>query len=139
MMDKMARRIGESFTWVMGMVMEGASKKQKALLPLLAVLMMGFPLQNHYNRWMAAVFDDTPISKQENKNLNKAMMGGMPVIIVVIVPFMVIHYLLNMKAMDQALPTLLGLLTLDSLVVGLLAALMGATLYVIYRDARLKN
>ena len=76
MMDKMARRIGESFTWVMDMVMEGASKKQKALLPLLAVLMMGFPLQNHYNRWMAAVFDDTPISKQENKNLNKAMMGG---------------------------------------------------------------
>ena len=63
MMDKMARRIGESFTWVMDMVMEGASKKQKALLPLLAVLMMGFPLQNHYNRWMAAVFDDTPISK----------------------------------------------------------------------------
>lgn len=88
MMDKMARRIGESFTWVMGMVMEGASKKQKALLPLLAVLMMGFPLQNHYNRWMAAVFDDTPISKQENKNLNKAMMGGVaPAIIVVIVPF----------------------------------------------------
>ena len=104
----MARRIGESFTWVMDMVMEGASKKQKALLPLLAVLMMGFPLQNHYNRWMAAVFDDTPISKQENKNLNKAMMGGMPVIIVVIVPFHGYSLFVEYESDGSSAPHLIG-------------------------------
>ena len=40
--------------------------------------------------------------------------------------------------MGQTLPKLWMLLTLDSILVGVLAALMGAVFYVVYRDARRK-
>ena len=100
---------------------------------------MGFPLQNRMNAWMASVFDDSPIAKEENRDLNKAMMGGMsPVIIIAILPIFVLHYFLNMAAMGQTLPKLWMFLTLDSILVGVLAALMGAVFYVVYLDARRK-
>ena len=125
--------------WIIGKLLENASIKQKTLLPLLAVLLMGFPLQNRMNAWMASVFDDSPIAKEENRDLNKAMMGGMsPVIIIAILPIFVLHYFLNMAAMGQTLPKLWMFLTLDSILVGVLAALMGAVFYVVYRDARRK-
>ena len=125
--------------WIIEILLDNASIKQKTILPLLVVLLMGFPLQNRMNAWIATVFDDSPIAKEENRSLNKAMMGGLsPVIIITILPLFILHYVLNMASMGQTLPKLWMLLTLDSILVGVLAALMGAVFYVVYRDARRK-
>jgi len=123
--------------WIFGLLIENASMKQKYLWPLIAGILICFPLQTRTNAWMAAVFDDKPLSMQENQNLKKAMMGMMaPVILIPILPLMALHYFLNLQSMGQPLNVLWGLLTLDSLIVGVLATLMGASFYVVYRDAR---
>ena len=123
--------------WVFGLLIENASANQRTLWPLIIGVLMTFPLQGLMNRWFATVFDDRPLSQQENQSLKKAILGMMiPVTIATIGPLMALHYFLNIKSMGQPLHNLWLLLTLDSLVAGVLATLMGATLYVIYRDAR---
>ena len=121
---------------VVGMFKADATAAQKNVLPILAVMVLGFPLQSKMNAWMARVFDDTPLSVHENKALNKAMMGGALVTIASVLPLMVGHYYLNTLAMGGSALALFVLLTLDSVVIGALAALMGAAFYVVYRDVR---
>lgn len=122
---------------IVAMVHIGASPKQKMLIPLVIVLLLGFPLQNGMNKWMAQVFDDAPLRTDENAALNKAFKGGMsPVIILSILPMMIVHYGLNMWAMGKSLGLIILLLSLDSLLVGFLGVLMGATTYVVYSGAR---
>ena len=118
------------------MLKADATAAQKNVLPILAVMVLGFPLQSKMNAWMARVFDDTPLSVHENKALNKAMMGGALVTIASVLPLMVGHYYLNTLAMGGSALALFVLLTLDSVVIGALAALMGAAFYVVYRDVR---
>jgi hypothetical protein len=113
------------------------SAAKAMLIPFLLLLFAGFPLQNKINGWMAYVFDDTPLSDMQNKSLNKAMKGGFSaVILATFLPTMVLHYFLNMQAMGGTAAQLWVLLTLDSFVVGVLACLLGASYYVVYRDGR---
>lgn len=114
-----------------------ATAAQKIILPLVAIMLLGLPLQTRVNRWMARVFDDAPLSEGENKALMKAMMGWPTLILVLaIMPFMALHYYLNNAAMGAPEFGLYALLGLDSLLVGWLALVMGASYYVLYRNAR---
>lgn len=122
---------------VVELLIEGATAKQKMAYPLLAFLLLGFPLQMKMNNWLTRIFDDEPLREGDNKALNKAFKGGLsPVFLLSVLPLFVLHYALNTWAMGQTMALIVPLLGLDSLVVGLLAVLMGASTYVVYRDAR---
>ena len=122
---------------LVSMVYTGATPTQKMLIPLVMVLILGFPMQNGMNKWVTQVFDDAPLRSGENAALNKAFKGGAsPVIIVSILPMMILHYGLNIWAMGQSLGLIVVLLIADSLLVGFMGVLMGASAYVVYRYAR---
>lgn len=113
------------------------SETRATLIPLLVLFLAGFPLQSKMNGWMARIFDDAPLSEAQNKSLNKTMKGGFNVVIIAaFLPLMALHYFLNIQAMGGTAAQLWGLLTIDSVVVGLLACLLGSALYVVYRDGR---
>ena len=57
-------------------------------------------------------------------------------IILSILPMMIVHYGLNIWAMGKPLGLVILSLSADSLLVGFLGVLMGATTYVVYRDVR---
>lgn len=119
------------------LIIKDASNQMRMIAPMLFIIVAAFPLQSLMNKGMAKVLDDMPLSETENQAMTKAMMGGFaPLMILAIAPWMVLHYMLNIKAMGQSLPTLWAILTLDSVVVGVLGALMAAAIYMIYRDAR---
>ena len=107
------------------------------LLPLLIGLMILFWIQIKYAGAMATMFDDEAMSEAETKRFNR-LTGGqfLPVAIVTVLPLMVIHYQLNFLAVDQGLAALAAILVVDSIVVGMLACLLGALSFAIYQAAR---
>ena len=107
------------------------------LLPLLIGLMILFWVQTKYAGAMATMFDDEAMSEAEAKRFNR-LSGGqfLPVALVTVLPLMAIHYQLNFMAVDQGLAALATILVVDSMVVGMLACLLGALSFVIYQAAR---
>lgn len=62
-----------------------------------------------------------------------------PVMVVSFFPALALHYALNILAMGQGGFLLSFILLIDSFLVGLLAALLGSSCYVLYKDARRKT
>ena len=119
-------------------VLPSATPKQTVLIPLLFIFLLGLPLQNKMSHWMGNLFDDKPLQSDEAKSVNKAMKGGLSLVFLMsVLPLMAVHYGLNIIAMGQSNAGLIMLLSFDSLVVGLLGVLLGASTYVIWRDARM--
>ncbi len=111
--------------------------KLRPVLPLIILSIIILPLQFKTIGAIATVFGDTPMSKQEKSRLNKLMsVDFFLVLLTAIVPAMALHYVLNSFAMDKAGIVLFTVLAFDSILVGVLAALLAACTYVVYKEAR---
>lgn len=104
------------------------------LLPL--VLMM-WPLQARSLQWTAAVLGDESFAPQRARALaNRWAAQSILATMIAPTPAIVMHYALHAAAVDQPLGTQIAVLAADSILVGFIAALLGATAWVTYRDVR---
>jgi len=114
----------------------GLSKTFIRFSPAIIIVGLVWPIQDRLLKVFASIFEDdnpTPISKKTLKvwsNYSTLVMG------VSILPFMVLHYFLNDQAIDKIFAVQFIFLSMDSALVGLMAAVLGAAIWVGYREAR---
>jgi len=123
--------------WVLDISGLPVSQNQRVLISLLVIIIGSSSWQNHFNRCFAEIIEDRAVEKQEQKSINKALfIGFIFLMIPAVLPAMALHYGLGGLAMGAGGGGLFGILLIDSFVVGVLAALLAATFYVMFRDAR---
>lgn len=123
--------------WLLSLLDSSIAFMKRVLLSLCLWVGAGALMQSHVNNWLAKIYGEAPLLEQENKAISKVMLGGFsPVIVASFFPALALHYALNIFAMGKGFFLLSILLFIDSFVVGLLAALLGASCYVVYKDAR---
>ena len=114
----------------------GLSEKMNRLVPVLLFFASMWHLQDATFKMFASILDDddtTPISKKATKYfINQSL----PLFLLVVGPAMVLHYYLNWGATDKNFVIQASMLIIDSFLVGVMAVLIGAVTWVVYRDAR---
>ena len=121
---------------ILGAVVPGFTASKVILLSLCIFLALSIPFQNKINRWLAKFWGFSVPNREQNKAINRALFAnGLPVQFAAIMPAMALHYWFGYLAMSMSGFKLYWLLGLDSILVGILAALMASAIYVLFRDA----
>jgi hypothetical protein len=110
----------------------------RGFLPILLLLVATYPFQKKTYAVMAAILDDVPMDRTQRKTAARAWIReSWAVLLVAIAPAMILHYYLNLRAVDAGAAVQVALLALDCLVVGVMAALIAAATYLTYQQAKL--
>jgi hypothetical protein len=110
----------------------------RGFLPDLLLLAATYPFQKKTYAIMAAILDDVAMDSAQNEARARAWIwGSWAVLLIAIAPAMILHYSLNLRAVDASAAVQLALLALDCLVVGVMAVLIAAATYITYQQAKL--
>lgn len=123
--------------WIIELGAEVPEKLQ-AMVPLLVLLALSWPIQGRMLQLFATLLDDadTQLNIQDFVKIWSRQM--MPVLLLAIGPAMFMHIKLNVAAIDRPVGLQIGLLVVDSLLVGIMGVLLGTATWVSYRDAKIK-
>jgi len=120
---------------ILSFLMPSLSKLKALLLLLLTPFLLGTIFSKSVNNWVTSLWGFPLPTPAQHKDINKTLYGPAFIIqVAVILPAMALHYWLGFNAMGQSGVTLAIILFVDSIVIGLLACLMGSCLFVIFRD-----
>jgi len=87
-------------------------------LPLIMLIAVFWPLQRHALRLFAATFDDTDVNLDSDELVKHWARQSTLVLLLAIGPAMVLHYCLNLGAIDKPLAVQIAMLTADSFLAG---------------------
>ena len=105
-------------------------------VPLLVLLLLTFPLQHLSVYWFGRFLGDDTMTVKRARRAVKGQMNRMTLIFVVpIAPFMVLHYWLNYQGVGLEPQALAIVLTADSILVGLMAIIMGNAVWATWEHA----
>ena len=114
----------------------GLSAKAVALSPIFALLVLAWSLQSLVLKLFASMIEDSEIDWNSKKVVRYWTYQSFPVLVLAIAPLMVLHYYFNWAAVDKEIIVQAVLLTADSLLVGVMAVLIGTATWVTYREAK---
>ena len=119
-----------------GIVEAGVNLPQilRPYIPLILLIGLSWPLENLSLWWMGGTIGDISMTKDRSRRLHKKHGKWKPVLalIISVAPAVAFHFFLNNQIVGASFPTQIGLLALDSCVVGLIAVLLGNGTWVIY-------
>ncbi len=105
-------------------------------LPLIVLLLLIFPTQ-HLNIYGFGLFlgDETMTLARSRQSIRGQTNWMTMIVIVPIAPFMVLHYWLNYQIIGSGLAHQVAFLSLDALLVGVMALIMGNAFWAVYERA----
>lgn len=105
-------------------------------VPLMVILLLTFPLQHLSVYWFGRFLGDDTMTLKRARRAVKGQMNWMTLIFVIpIAPFMVLHYWLNYQIVGAAFTHQAAFLSLDALLVGAMALIMGNAVWAVYERA----
>lgn len=120
---------------VVSFLIPSLSKLKAFLLLLLTPFLLGMFFTKPVNNWITSLWGFPLPTPAQHKAINKLLYGpGFMIQVIAIFPGMALHYWFGFNAMGQSGATLATLLFVDSIVVGVLACLMAACIFVPIRD-----
>ncbi|MEP6343922.1 MAG: hypothetical protein ABJ275_11465 [Maricaulaceae bacterium] len=120
---------------VLSFLIPSLSELKALLLILFTPFLLGMIFTKPVNNWLTSLWGFPLPTPTQHKAINKTLYGpGFMIQIAAIFPAMALHYWLGFNAMGQSGATLATLLVVDSIVVGVLACLMAACIFVPIRD-----
>lgn len=105
-------------------------------VPLIILLVIMTPTQHLSLFWLGKFLGDETMTLARSRQAIKGQLNWMTLITIVsIAPFMVLHYWLNYQVVGAELTLQVAFLSLDALLVGVMAIIMGNTFWTIYERA----
>lgn len=107
------------------------------LFPVLFFLIYSKFTQFNVFNLFASIFGEQPLAIDKAKIADNYLSKQSAVYLLIIVPIMAFYYYLNMLAFQSQKAELIAILGLDSLLIGILSAVLGVALWLSYQNAKI--
>lgn len=114
----------------------GLSEKLIRFSPVILLFALMWPLQGTSLKVFASILDDENTNPISKKTIKYWTNQSLALLLLIVGPAMALHYYLNLGAIDKTFLVQVSMLIIDSFLVGLMAVLIGAATWIVYRDAR---